>query len=83
MTYMFEEATTFNQDISTWNVTSVTNLEGMFLGAASFDQNLCAWGSRLPPDAVVTEMFVGTACPVMDDPDLSANPPGPFCHTCM
>ena len=43
MTAMFEGAEVFNQDISGWNVSSVTNMYRMFRGADDFDQNLGAW----------------------------------------
>ena len=33
----------FNQDISTWDVSNVTNMYGMFYGASSFNQDLSAW----------------------------------------
>ena len=33
----------FNQDISTWDVSNVTNMYGMFSGASSFNQDLSAW----------------------------------------
>ena len=42
---MFMRATAFNGDISKWDVTSVANMKMMFLGATSFERELCgaAW----------------------------------------
>ena len=33
----------FNQDLSAWDVSNVTNMYGMFSGASSFNQDLSAW----------------------------------------
>ena len=33
----------FNQDISGWDLESIKNMQAMFYGASSFNQNLCAW----------------------------------------
>jgi len=33
----------FNQDISGWNVSSVTNMSNMFYGATTFNQNISSW----------------------------------------
>ena len=33
----------FNQDISAWDVSSVTNIPGMFSRCDSFNQNLNTW----------------------------------------
>lgn len=38
MEFMFSYASSFNSDISLWNVGSVTNMEQMFLRASSFNQ---------------------------------------------
>ena len=43
MCYMFQGATSFNQDISNWDVSGVTDVQGMFKDATSFNQNLSAW----------------------------------------
>jgi surface protein len=43
MEYMFYSATAFNQNISNWDVSSVTNMESMFQSAAAFNQNLSSW----------------------------------------
>ena len=37
------DATAFNQDISQWNVSSVTDTSNMFRGATSFNQDISQW----------------------------------------
>ena len=82
MAEMFKGAAAYNQDLSAWNVRNVADMARMFAGASSFNQSLCAWGDILLPNANVTDMFFNTACLSTSDPDLKANPPGPFCHPC-
>jgi surface protein len=43
MWYMFRDATTFNGDISEWDVSSVTNMEGMFSRASAFNGDISNW----------------------------------------
>ena len=40
---MFYGATAFNADISSWNVSRVTNMSEMFRGAPAFNQNISSW----------------------------------------
>ncbi len=43
MAIMFQNATNFNQDIGSWDVSRVINMYGMFLSATSFNQDIGNW----------------------------------------
>ncbi|WP_157505977.1 BspA family leucine-rich repeat surface protein, partial [Flavobacterium chungangense] len=43
MSFMFRNATAFNQNIDYWNVETVTNMNAMFGNAMAFNQNIASW----------------------------------------
>ncbi|MEJ2279850.1 MAG: BspA family leucine-rich repeat surface protein [Candidatus Lokiarchaeota archaeon] len=43
MEYMFNWASSFNQNISGWDVSRVKDMEGMFEGASAFNQDIGEW----------------------------------------
>jgi surface protein len=43
MASMFNNADAFNQDISSWNVSSVTDMNNMFDNTDGFNQDISSW----------------------------------------
>ena len=43
MSYMFYNASVFNQPLSSWDTQNVTNMSDMFNGATTFNQNISEW----------------------------------------
>jgi len=73
---MFDRASAFNGNISSWNTSAVTDMSYMFWYASSFNQNLCAWKDKFPYSKS-NYIFVNSGCTFKDDP--SSVTQGPFC----
>ena len=45
MRFLFSlgSGSTFNEDISRWDVSSITTMQSMFAGASEFNQDLSGW----------------------------------------
>ena len=55
MQQMFGRASSFNQDISKWNVENVTNMILLFNSASSFNQDISSWNTKSL--VYLTDMF--------------------------
>ena len=55
---MFKNATLFNRDLSGWDISNWTSLNGLFGGATSFNQNIGAWDVGALTTAI--SMFVSS-----------------------
>jgi surface protein len=53
--YLFYNASSFNQDISTWDMSNVTWMAQMFSGATSFDQDISNW--NISKVSIMINMF--------------------------
>jgi surface protein len=71
----------FNQDISSWDVSRVTNFQNTFAGATAFNQNMCPWNVHMSVSAAVTTMFSGaSSCASTATPGMT--PFTPLCQFC-
>jgi surface protein len=55
MSYLFNGATVFNQDIGAWNTAAVTDMTAMFQAASAFNKNIGTWNTAAVKD--MTLMF--------------------------
>ena len=46
MRYMFNGASSFNQELRDWDVSKVTDMEGMFHSAYAFDRDISNWKGK-------------------------------------
>lgn len=67
--YMFQNCDEFNQDLSTWDVSNVTNMQGMFKGCEYFNQSNSSWNTANVTD--MSYMFEG--CIAFDMPLVAWN----------
>ena len=58
ISYMFAGATSFNQDLSGWDVSHITDMSNMFQGATSFNSPLL-WGGKVSNVIKMGYMFQG------------------------
>ena len=58
MSQMFQEASAFNQEIRTWDVSNVTNTTNMFDGATAFLGNTI-WNAQVSPGQTFWTFFTG------------------------
>jgi Mycoplasma protein of unknown function, DUF285 len=77
--FQFAGASSFNQNLSQWNVSSLLDATSMFVQAESFNQNLCTWRDVLPPTVLVDDMFTNSSCTVVSDPVVNGTS---FCTPC-
>ena len=61
MSRLFQGKTTFNGDITKWDVSRVATMNFMFYGAEAFDQNINDWGEYVPLTVSTVSMFVGAS----------------------
>jgi surface protein len=59
MKSMFQDATSFDQDLSGWIVTTVTDMDSMFSGASLFNGNLTSWNVSIVEN--MNNMFDGAS----------------------
>lgn len=56
---LFANCTLFNDDISMWNVSTITDMSGMFSGATAFNQPIGSWNVSNVND--MTDMFANAS----------------------
>ena len=77
--YMFKDALVFDQDLTTWNVSSCISVTSMFAGAAAFSADLSGWAYTLGPVSTFDDFFTETTFGMdgITDPTINS-PRSPF-----
>ena len=68
---MFNQATVFNNDISSWDVSAVMTMESMFNAAEQFEQKMCEWNLE---GKNVQNMFTNSECTVDECVGCTSSP---------
>ena len=63
MTELFDEKYNFNDDISDWDVSNVTNMNNMFYSDYAFNQPIGNWDVS----KVTTMEYMFNECPIEDE----------------
>jgi surface protein len=73
---MFRNCTNFNQDISSWDVSSVNNMDIMFGSCINFNQDLSTWCVQLIPSTPLS-FSLGAVSWVLPQPiwGITSSPP--------
>jgi Mycoplasma protein of unknown function, DUF285 len=75
----FDNATSFDSDLSQWNVSSLVDASFMFFDAASFNSSLCVWNDLLPATVLLEQIFTGSGCDYTSAPTINGTS---FCGPC-
>jgi surface protein len=75
MAGMFGSATSFNQPLYSWDVSSVQYMHYMFQGATAFNQNLSGWNVALTPTRPSLTRALFAVDSPLDLPENSNNLP--------
>jgi surface protein len=81
--YQLYGATSFNANVSVWNVSQILDATFMFHGASSFHQNLCTWNDVLPSNVVLNGILTNSGCSNTITPMIqNHSTTTPFCMAC-
>lgn len=82
MDMMFKQASSFDSDMSAWDVAQVADMDSMCNAATSFQQDLCARADTFKYDDCPRDIFAVSGCKYSVDPQSAKQ--GRFCaSTCQ